>query len=272
MLPVIVVLIMLGVLRKPAWMAAMSGFVVAAITSVTAYGMPVGTAISSALYGAANGMMPIGWIVFTAILLYRVTVDTGKFEIIKDSLGGITQNRSVQALLIAFAFSGFIEGAAGFGTPVAISAAMLAGQGFPPFLAASICLLANTAPVAFGSIGTPMVMLQRVTNLDMLGLSADTGRLCAPIAFILPSYLMLVMGGMPALRAALPASFVCGLAFAATQFYISSYIGPNLAGILPAIVCMVGLLVLLKFWTPEGDVKRTSSRYTSGEVFVAWSP
>ena len=272
MLPVFVVLIMLGVLRKPAWMAAMSGFVVAAITSVTAYGMPFGTAISSAFYGAANGMMPIGWIVFTAILLYRVTVATGKFEIIKDSLGGITQNRSIQALLIAFAFSGFIEGAAGFGTPVAISAAMLAGLGFPPFLAASLCLLANTAPVAFGSIGTPMVMLQRVTNLPMEALSADTGRLCAPIALILPSYLMLVMGGMPALRAALPASIVCGVAFAGAQFFISSYIGPLLAGILPAILCLFGLLVLLRFWTPAGDEKRTVSRHTPGEMFLAWSP
>ena len=272
MLPVFVVLIMLGVLRKPAWMAAMSGFAVAAITSVAAYGMPVGTAISSALYGAANGMMPIGWIVFTAILLYKVTVDTGKFEIIKDSLGGITQNRSIQALLIAFAFSGFIEGAAGFGTPVAISAAMLAGMGFPPFLAASICLLANTAPVAFGSIGTPMVMLQRVTNLPMEALSANTGRLCAPIALILPSYLMLVMGGIPALRAALPASIVCGVAFAVTQFLISSYVGPSLAGILPAIVCMAGLLLLLKFWTPVGDEKKVPSRHSSGEIFLAWSP
>ncbi len=272
MLPVVVVLLLLGVLRKPAWLAAMAGFVTAAITSVAVYGMPVTTATSSALYGAANGMMPIGWIVFTAILLYRVTVDTGKFEIIKDSLGGITQNRSVQALLIAFAFSGFIEGAAGFGTPVAIAAAMLAGLGFPPFLAASICLLANTAPVAFGSIGTPMIMLQRVTNLPMDALSADVGRLCAPIALILPSYLMLVMGGIPALRAALPAAIVCGVAFAGAQFFISSYIGPNLAGILPAILCMAGLLLLLRFWTPAGDEKRTASRHTPGEVFVAWSP
>src|SRR5579872_2238431 len=196
MLPVFVVLLLLGVLRKPAWLAAMAGFVTAFITSVAVYGMPFTTAASSALYGAANGMMPIGWIVFTAILLYRVTVDTGKFEIIKESLGNITKDRSVQALLIAFAFSGFIEGAAGFGTPVAIAAAMLAGLGFPPFLAASVCLLGNTAPVAFGSIGTPLIMLQRVTNLPIDGLSADVGRLCAPLALILPSYLMLVMGGL----------------------------------------------------------------------------
>lgn len=272
MLPVFVVLILLGVLRKPAWLAAMAGFVAAAFTSVAIFHMPLGPALSSALYGAANGMMPIGWIVFTAILLYKVTVDTGKFEIIKDSLGNITKDRPVQALLIAFAFSGFIEGAAGFGTPVAISAAMLAGLGFPPFLAASVCLLANTAPVAFGSIGTPLIMLQRVTNLPMDALSADVGRLCAPLALILPSYLMLVMGGPPALRAALPAALVCGLAFAGVQFYISSYIGPNLAGLLSAIAAMCGLLLLLRFWTPPGDAAKVPSRHTSGEVFLAWSP
>jgi L-lactate transport len=272
MLPVFVVLILLGVLRKPAWMAAMAGFVTAFITSVTVFHMPIALAVSSSLYGAANGLMPIGWIVFTAILLYRVTVDTGKFEIIKDSLGNITKNRPVQALLIAFAFSGFIEGAAGFGTPVAIAAAMLAGLGFPPFLAASICLLANTAPVAFGSIGIPIVTLQQVTGLSLDGLSADTGRMCAPIALILPSYLMLVMGGVAGLRAALPAAITCGLAFAATQFYVSSYIGPLLAGLLSAIVAMCALLLLLKFWTPPGDEAKTPSRHTPGEVFVAWSP
>ena len=155
--------------------------------------------------------------------------------------------------MIAFAFGAFIEGAAGFGTPVAIAAAMLAGLGFPPFLAASICLLANTAPVAFGSIGTPLVMLQRVTNLPMDALSADVGRLCAPISLILPSYLMLVMGGWPGLRAALPASIVCGVVFGGVQFLVSSYLGPYLTDILGAISAMGALLLLLKFWTPAGD-------------------
>ena len=224
-IPVFVVLVLLGVFRRPAWFAAMAGFIASAIISVAVYQMPFTLAASSALYGAANGMLPIGWIVFTAILLYRVTVDTGKFDIIKDSLGHVTKDRSVQALLIAFAFGAFIEGAAGFGTPVAIAAAMLAGLGFPPFLAASICLLANTAPVAFGSIGTPLVMLQRVTNLPMDALSADVGRLCAPFSLILPSYLMLVMGGWPALRAALPAAIICGATFGGVQFLVSNLPG-----------------------------------------------
>src|SRR6185436_340002 len=126
-----------------------------------AYGMPVGTLVSAILYGAANGLFPIGWVVFTAILLYRITVEMGKFDTLKDSVGGLAQDRRLQALLIAFAFGAFVEGAAGFGTPVAVAAAMLVGLGFSPFYAAGICLLANTAPVAFGSIGTPLLMLQR---------------------------------------------------------------------------------------------------------------
>ena len=271
-LPVFVVLVLLGVFRRPSWFAAIAGFVTSAVISVAVYHMPFTLAASAALYGAANGLLPIGWIVFTAILLYRVTVDTGKFDIIKNSLGGITNDRAVQVLLVAFAFSGFIEGAAGFGTPVAIAAAMLVGLGFPPFLAASVCLLANTAPVAFGSIGTPLIMLQRVTNLPMDALSADVGRLCAPIALILPSYLMLVMGGLSALRAALPAAIVCGVAFGGVQFLVSSFLGPNLAGILSAIAAMCALLVLLRFWTPPGDENRTPSGHSPGQVFVAWSP
>jgi lactate permease len=271
-LPVFVVLVLLGVFRRPSWLAAIAGFVTSAVISVAVYHMPFTLAASSALYGAANGLLPIGWIVFTAILLYRVTVDTGKFDIIKHSLGNITSDRSVQVLLVAFAFGGFIEGAAGFGTPVAIAAAMLVGLGFRPFLAASVCLLANTAPVAFGSIGTPLIMLQRVTNLPMDGLSADVGRLCAPIALILPSYLMLVMGGLPALRAALPAAIVCGVAFGGVQFLLSSFVGPNLAGLLSAIAAMCALLLLLRFWTPAGDENRVNSGHSSREVFVAWSP
>src|SRR5207249_2088918 len=140
------------------------------------------------------------------------------------------------------------------------------------FLAASVCLLANTAPVAFGSIGTPLVMLQRVTNLPMDALSADVGRLCAPISLILPSYLMVVMGGLPALRAALPAAIVCGATFAGVQFLVSSYLGPYLTDILGSIAAMGALLLLLRLWTPPGDEKRAPSRHTPGEIFLAWSP
>jgi L-lactate transport len=271
-LPVFVVLVLLGVLRKPSWMAAIAGFITSAIVAVFVYHMPANYAISSALYGAANGMLPIGWIVFTAILLYRITVETGKFEIIKNSLGSITNDRSVQMLLIAFAFGAFIEGAAGFGTPVAIAAAMLVGLGFQPFFAASICLLANTSPVAFGSIGTPLVMLERVTKLPIDKLSADVGRMCAPISLFLPAYLIAVMGGWSALRAALPAVIACGLAFGGAQFFVSSYLGPYLTDILGSISAMCVLLILLRFWKPAADAKRPESQYSAGQVFLAWTP
>src|SRR5437660_12558876 len=145
-------------------------------------------------------------------MLYRITVDTGKFEIIKDSIGSLTNDHRVQALLIAFAFGAFIEGAAGFGTPVAVAAAMLTGLGFAPFYAAGICLLANTAPVAFGSIGTPLFMLQTITKLPLDRLSAGVGRICAPVSLIIPAYLIAVMSGWKGLRGVLPTAAVCGVA------------------------------------------------------------
>jgi L-lactate transport len=270
--PIFVLLILLGVLRKPAWIASLCGLAAAAIVALAVYHMPISMVVSSALYGAANGLLPIGWIVFTAILLYRLTVETGKFEIIKDSIGSLTGDQRVQALLIAFAFGAFIEGAAGFGTPVAVAAAMLTGLGFSPFYAAGICLLANTSPVAFGSIGTPLVMLQTVTRLPMATLSADVGRICAPVSLFVPAYLMLVMGGMKALRAVAPAAAVCGIAFAGAQFYTSNYLGPFLTDILGSLAAIGSLIVLLRFWKPADAVQATPHRHTHGNVFLAWTP
>src|SRR5690606_19324380 len=183
---------------------------------------PFGLIVSATSMGAAFGLFPIGWIVFWAIMLYRITLETGNFEIIKDSIGGLTSDRRLQAVLIAFAFGAFIEGAAGFGTPVAVAAAMLTGLGFSPFYAAGICLLANTAPVAFGSIGIPVVTLAQITGLDQDLLSAWVGRLCAPVAVFIPAYLVLVMGGTRALSGVLPAAVVCGVAFASMQFLMSN--------------------------------------------------
>lgn len=272
MLPVFVVLFMLGVLRKPAWISAIAGFVASLVVALFIYGMPASIAVSTILYGAAYGILPIGWIVFTALLLYRITVETGKFEIIKSSLSGLTGDNRLQVLLIAFAFAAFIEGAAGFGTPVAIAAAMLVGLGFRPFFAAAICLLANTSPVAFGSLGTPLIMLQGVTKLPMDALSANVGRLCAPISLILPAYLMLVMGGWPTLRAVLPAAILTGVSFATTQFLVSSYLGPLLTDILGSICAMLALVLLLRFWTPKGSPAPIPHKHTNGEVFQAWTP
>ena len=174
-IPIAVLFFMLGVRRKPAWMAALTALAVAFVLALFAYGMPAQLALMSALTGAAYGIFPISWIVFSSIMLYRLAVDTGKFEIIKDSVGGLTNDRRLQALFIAFSFGAFIEGAAGFGAPVAVSGAMLAGLGFSPFYAAGICLMANTAPVAFGSIGIPVTTLAGITGLPVLPLSAMVG-------------------------------------------------------------------------------------------------
>lgn len=271
-LPILTMLVMLAIFRKPAWISSLSGVAVAALVALFAYGMPASMVLSSALYGAAYGLLPIGWIVFTAILLYRMTVETGKFEIIKDSIASLTGDRRLQALLIAFAFGAFLEGAAGFGTPVAVAAAMLAGLGFEPFFAAAICLLANTAPVAFGSIGIPLVMLQTVTGLPMMPISANVGRICAPLALIIPAYLMLIMGGPKALKAVFPAAALCGITFAATQFFIANYSGPYLAALLAAIMALVVLFLLLKVWKPAESVAATPHRHTGGSVVLAWAP
>ena len=181
-IPIVVLFVMLGALRKPAWMSALAALGSAFVIALAVYRMPVPLVMLSTVFGAAFGMFPIAWIVFSSIMLYRLAVDTGKFEIIKSSIGGLTDDRRLQAMFIAFSFGAFIEGAAGFGAPVAVSGAMLAGLGFNPFYAAGICLLANTAPVAFGSIGTPILTLANVTGLPLLALSSMTGRLCAMLS------------------------------------------------------------------------------------------
>ncbi len=203
-MPIVVLLLLLAVARKPAWVASLAGLGAAAVLAGAVYGMPLGPLFASIAYGAAFGLFPIGWVVFTAILLYRVTVESGKFEILKDSIANLTTDQRLQALLIAFAFGAFIEGAAGFGTPVAVAGAMLAGLGFTPFYAAAICLLANTAPVAFGSIAIPITTLAVTTGLPVDRLSAGVGRICAPVSLFVPAYLILVMSGWSGLRAVLP--------------------------------------------------------------------
>jgi L-lactate transport len=274
-LPILVLLICLGIFRMSAWKSGVLGLVTSILVAIAVYGMPVGLALNATLYGAAFGLFPIAWIVFWALALYRLTVDTGQFEIIKNSVGHLTQDRRLQALLIAFAFGAFIEGASGFGTPVAVAAAMLTGLGFSPFQAAAICLIANTSPVAFGAIGTPLVTLAGVTSLPLGVLSADVGKICAPVSLFVPAYLMLVMGGVRALRAVLPAALVCGICFAGTQFLVSTFIGPYLTDILASLAAILSLLALLAFWRPKDttvDVVHLPPRAERRHLLRAWSP
>jgi lactate permease len=279
-IPILVLFVLLGVMRKPAWVAALGALISAIVVALVGYGMPAQLALISALYGAAFGIFPIAWIVFASIMLYRLTVDTGKFEIIKDSIGGLTNDRRLQAMFIAFSFGAFIEGAAGFGAPVAISGAMLAGLGFSPFYAAGICLLANTAPVAFGSIGIPVTTLANVTGLPVLALSAMVGRLCAMVSVIIPAYLIVVMTGPKRALEVLPAIVACGLSFAGMQFYVSNTLGPELTDILSSLTCIIVMVLVLKVWSPrnilrlDGDTPLTATprRYSMGELVAAWSP
>ena len=279
-LPIVVLFLMLGVWRAPTWKAALSGLVTALLVAVAVYGMPVSLALVSTIYGAAYGLFPIAWIVFASIMLYRLAVDTGKFEIIKDSVGSLTDDRRLQAMFIAFSFGAFIEGAAGFGAPVAVSGAMLAGLGFNPFYAAGICLLANTAPVAFGSIGIPVTTLAAVTGLPVMPLSAMVGRLCALVSIIIPGYLIVVMAGRARALEVLPAIVACGVSFAGMQFFVSNYMGPELTDILSSLTCIIVMVAVLKLWKPrnimrlEGDTPVTTAKlkHSGGEIVMAWVP
>jgi L-lactate transport len=256
-IPIAMLLYLLAVKRKPVWIAAVAGLGTTLLLSITAYRMPVQYALSAALYGAAFGLFPICWIVYWAIALYRLTIETGKFEIIKDSIASLTTDRRIQALIIAFAFGAFIEGAAGFGTPVAVAAAILAGVGFSAYYASSLCLLANTAPVAFGSIGIPVITLAAVTGLPLDKVSGVVGRICAPVSLILPAYLVLTMGGFRALAEVWPAAAVAGVIFATFQFIISNYVGPQLTDIISSLAAILGILGLLRTWSPvPNDVRR----------------
>jgi lactate permease len=286
-IPIFVLLGLLGVLQRPAWVAGLSGLAIAVLVAMDAYHMPLAPALSAAADGGAFGLFPISWIVFWAITLYRVTVDSGKFETIRHSLGRLTTDPYLQILLIGFAFGAFIEGAAGFGTPVAIAAAMLTGLGFSAFRASSACLLANTSPVAFGSIGIPVVTLAGITNLPVDRLSAMTGRLCAPMSLIIPSYLLLAIGGWSALRSVWKTALAVGVIFATTQFLVSNYAGPQLADILASIVAILAMVVMLRVRRSahqsrdlaakdgEADVAKSGeSRHkeTAGAIFAAWLP
>ena len=285
-LPVFTLLYLLGVRRQPAWVASLSGLGAAAVVAAAVYRMPPDKLLGAVAYGAAFGLFPIGWVVFAAILLYRITLESGKFEIVKDSVGRLTEDRRLQALLIAFAFGAFIEGAAGFGTPVAVAAAMLTGLGFSPFYAAGICLLANTAPVAFGSIGIPILTLAGTTGLPLERLSAGVGRICAPVSLFIPAYLIFVMGGWKATRGVLPAVALCGFAFAGTQFVVSNFVSVQLTDILSSLAAIGSLVVLFKVWKPRdagsamaqtagaggAAMKAPARHHTFGELVSAWGP
>jgi lactate permease len=240
-----------------------------------------GTVLAAAADGAAYGLFPIGWIVLSAIFLYALTVETGQFEIVKHSVLALSEDRRIQALLIAFSFGAFVEGAAGFGTPVAISAALLIGAGFRPLYAAGLALLANTSPVAFGALGTPIIMLGQVTGISELTLSAMAGRQLPFFSLLVPAWLVWAMAGWRATVAVWPALLVCGGTFALVQFVAANYHGPWLVDVLGGLASLVALALFLRVWQPhetwrfaDEDPKPLAAGpvYTRGQVVSAWVP
>jgi lactate permease len=249
-LPILLLLGTLAVLEWRAHWAALAGLASALLISVVVYGMPVPTAAATAVYGAAYGLFPIGWIILNAVFLYSLTVATGQFEIVKGSVARLSADRRVQALLIAFSFGAFIEGAAGFGTPVAITAALLMGLGFTPLYAAGLSLIANTAPVAYGAIGTPILTLGAVTGISPDLLSAMAGRQLPFVSLIVPAWLVVTMSGWRGLMGAWPAVAVCGGSFAIVQFLWSNFVGPELVDIMGGLVSIGCLALFCTWWRP----------------------
>jgi lactate permease len=280
-LPVVTLLGLLAFWHVRAQFAALAGLLVAATIAMLVYRMPAQLAVAAGVYGAAFGLFPIGWIILNAIFIYDLSTATGQFAVLQRQIAGVSGDRRIQALLIAFSFGAFIEGAAGFGTPVAISGALMIGLGFRPLEAAKLALIGNTAPVAFGALGTPLITLAKITELDLHSLSSMVGRQLPVFSIIVPFWLIVAQVGWRGMITIWPACLVTGVSFAAAQFGMSNFHGPWLVDIVAAIVSMGALLLLMKFWTPA--VERTprqlatpkgseSSAALNSPAWKAWLP
>ncbi|AKQ74943.1 L-lactate permease YvfH [Bacillus licheniformis WX-02] len=289
LIPILYFFWALAIKRMKGHTAGLTTLLIALVLAVFVYGMPAQQAVMSASQGAVYGLLPIGWIIVTSVFLYKLTVKTGQFEIIRSSVLSITDDRRLQALLIAFSFGAFLEGAAGFGAPVAISAALLVGLGFNPLYAAGICLIANTAPVAFGAIGIPIIAVEGPTGIPAMDISKMVGRQLPFLSVFIPFYLIIIMSGFKRALEVLPAILVSGVSFAVTQYVSSNFLGPELPDILSAIVSLIALAVFLKFWKPKTtfrfsqekemaaaaeaqQLEHQKASYSAGQIFKAWTP
>jgi lactate permease len=282
--PIVVLLGTLAFFHTKAHYSAVLGLVTALLIAVGIFHMPVKMASITAIYGAGYGLFPIGWIILNVIFLYRMTLETGRFKVLQESMTGITQDTRLQLLLIAFSFGAFFEGASGFGTPVAVTAALLIGLGFKPLQASGLSLIANTAPVAYGALGTPIIALAAVTGFSEFTLGAQIGRILPLFSVLVPFWLVWAYAGYKGMKEVWPAVAVAGFAFAIPQFLVSNLHGPWLTDIIAAIVSMVCLILFLKVWHPkaiwghggpeEGEQRaaRGHHGYSRGEVVRAWLP
>ncbi len=287
--PVVVMLVALGFLHIKAHIAAGLGLLAAVAVAVLAYGMPADMAGRAAMFGGFTGLLPIGWIVLNIIFLQQLAEQNGSFKILQDSLSGITEDRRLQLLLIAFCFGAFFEGAAGFGTPVAVTAGILIGLGFSPLAASGLSLIANTAPVAFGALGTPVITLAKVHGYDLMEVTAMIGRQLPFFSLLVPFWLIWAFAGRKAMLEIWPAILVTGLSFAIPQYLVSNFIGPELVDIIAAIVSMVSLIAFLRVWQPkkiwtsptmrgrdisaaEAKPPRAPVRHSQADLVRAWTP
>jgi lactate permease len=282
-LPLVVLLGLLAVAGWSAPRAALAGLATALGIAVGVVGMPADAAGAAAVYGAAFGLFPIGWIIVTAMFLYRLSVEAGALDVMKRSVMGLTADHRLQALLVAFSFGAFLEGVAGFGAPVAISAALLVGAGFPALEAACLALLANTAPVAFGGLGTPIVTLAKVTGLDEQAISAMAGRQLPFFSLLVPAWMVVAMAGWRGLAGVWPAVLVCGASFAGVQFAMANFVGATLVDVVGGVVSLIALAGFLCVWQPRqtwrhGDGwsmsarAHASTRDPAARVAWAWAP
>jgi lactate permease len=271
----------LSVKRMKGHVAGILTLFLTIVTTIVTYRMPVSAALSSAALGMVNGLIQIGWIILAAVFLFNLTVESGQLEIIKSSISSLSADRRLQALLIAFSFSAFMESTAGMGSPVAVCAAMLMGIGFAPLPAALICLIGNTQPVPFGPLGVPTIMMASVTGINGHVLARAVGIDMAALALIIPIFMLVVLAGWRNVMGVLPAALVAGGSYAVTCFFVSSYIGPELPAVLSSFASILCLVVFLKFWKPkvtwrfanDPDVKsETAKQYTSGQIMKAWTP
>lgn len=298
LIPIAVFFITLAGLRLKAYVAGAITVALSLVIAIAGFGMPAGMAFASAAFGFAYGLWPIAWIIIAAVFLYRIVVKTGQFDIIRSSVVSLTDDQRLQVLLIGFSFGAFLEGAAGFGAPVAITAALLVGLGFSPLYAAGLCLIANTAPVAFGAMGIPIIVAGQVSGIDAFHIGAMAGRQLPLLSMFVPFWLVFIMDGKRGLKETWPAALVAGGSFAIAQYFTSNHIGPELPDIISSLFSLVCLASFLRVWQPKSATRRaggpvvvsaggaaalggfgggmslgrTGSPYTPAQILKAWSP
>ncbi|PAF46574.1 L-lactate permease [Helicobacter sp. 12S02232-10] len=278
-LPILLFFASLIVFKLKGYMAGLLTVILSAIISIFVYDMPTQMVVSAFSYGFLYGLWPIAWIIVAAIFLYKLSVKSGYFDILRESILSITPDHRILVILIGFCFGAFLEGAIGFGGPVAITAAILVGLGLRPLYAAGLCMIANTAPVAFGAVGIPIIAMAGVVNIPALEISAMTGRMLPPLTLFVPFFIVFLMDGWRGIRETFPVVLVAALSFAIVQFYSSNHLGPELPDIISAVVSIIATTIFLKFWQPKrifrtdgnNEVNQHSKHHIC-KVFVAWTP